>query len=177
MKTPMLETERLLLRTFKAEDAEEVFKCWESDPEVAKYMFWSSHNDINKTKEWIKSEIRKIEKDDWYRWCIVEKSTGRIIGTCLIYYEDEVKNYEVAYNLGHKYWGSGYTTEAMKEAIEFAKNKLHIKKFIGRHAKENTASENVMIKLGFKYVKDISYECNDGSVALEGKMYSLILKR
>ena len=84
MKTPMLETERLLLRTFKAEDAEEVFKCWESDPDVAKYMFWSSHNDINKTKEWIKSEIRKIEKDDWYRWCIVEKSTGRIIGTCLI---------------------------------------------------------------------------------------------
>lgn len=175
MKTPYLETERLKLRTFKFGDAEEVFNCWESDPRVAKYMFWTSHDDINKTKEWIQSEIDKIESNDWYRWCIEEKSTGNIVGTCLIYYEDEVENYEIAYNLGYEYWGKGYTTEAMKKAIDFARNDLKIKELIGRHAKENTASENVMLKLGFKYVKDIPYECNDGAVLLEGKMYRLYL--
>lgn len=175
MKTPYLETDRLRLRTFKQDDAEEVFKCWESDSRVSKYMFWTSHNDINKTIKWVESEMDNIEKDDWYRWCIEEKSTGNIVGTCLIYYEDEVENYEIAYNLGYEYWGNGYTTEAMQEAIRFAKNKLKIKKLIGRHAKLNTESENVMKKLGFKYVKDIPYECNNGTVSLEGKMYSLIL--
>ncbi|MDO5518244.1 MAG: GNAT family N-acetyltransferase [Clostridium sp.] len=170
MKTPYLETERLKLRTFKIDDTEEVFKCWESDPRVAQYMFWTSHYDINKTKEWVMSEIDKIENDEWYRWCIEEKSTGNIIGTCLIYYEDEVENYEIAYNFGYKYWGKGYATEAMKEVISFAKDKLEIKELVGRHANENTASENVLKKLGFKYEKDIPYECNDGTVMLKGKM-------
>ena len=46
MKTPRLETDRLILRPFKMEDATNAFNCWESDPDVAKYMFWTSHNDI-----------------------------------------------------------------------------------------------------------------------------------
>lgn len=175
MRTPYLETERLILRTFKEDDAEEVFKCWESDPRVAKYMFWTSHNDINKTIKWVKKEISNIEKDNWYRWCIEEKSTGNIVGTCLIYYEEEVQNYEVAYNLGYDYWGKGYVTEAMKQVLYFAKNELKLKEVIGRHAKENISSENVMKKLGFKYMKDIPYECNRGSVMREGKMYILYL--
>ena len=50
MKTPVLETKRLVLRPFKTEDAQAVFDTWESDPEVAKYMFWTSHNDIEQTK-------------------------------------------------------------------------------------------------------------------------------
>ena len=62
MTTPILETERLLLRPFQQEDALDVFECWESDPEVAKYMFWTSHNDIEKTKEWLSFEIAKLKK-------------------------------------------------------------------------------------------------------------------
>lgn len=38
----------------------------ESDPEVAKYMFWTSHNDINKTISWVKKEISKIDAYDWF---------------------------------------------------------------------------------------------------------------
>ena len=36
MNTPILETERLILRPFEREDAKRGFECWESDPEVAK---------------------------------------------------------------------------------------------------------------------------------------------
>ena len=50
MRTPMLETDRLVLRPFKEDDVTDVFECWESDPDVAKYMFWTSHNDIEKTR-------------------------------------------------------------------------------------------------------------------------------
>lgn len=65
MKTPTLRTDRLILRPFTLEDANDVFECWESDPDVAKYMFWTSHNDIEKTKEWLAFEIGQIEKKDW----------------------------------------------------------------------------------------------------------------
>ena len=38
MKTPILETDRLILRPFYLEDAQEVYECWESDPNVSKYI-------------------------------------------------------------------------------------------------------------------------------------------
>ncbi|MBO5082828.1 MAG: GNAT family N-acetyltransferase [Lachnospiraceae bacterium] len=177
MNTPILETERLILRPFRKSDATAVFECWESDPEVAKYMFWKSHNDINRTKEWLAFEIGQIEKNDWYRFALVLKETNELIGTALIYYEEEVECWEVGYNLGRNYWGKGYTTEAMKSIIEFAKAKLGIMELVGRYAKENPASGNVMKKLGFRYEKDIPYECNEGTVMREGIQCRLILDK
>lgn len=177
MNTPILETERLILRPFCKSDATAVFECWESDPEVAKYMFWKSHNDINRTKEWLAFEIGQIEKNDWYRFALVLKETNELIGTALIYYEEEVECWEVGYNLGRNYWGKGYTTEAMKSIIEFAKAKLGIMELVGRYAKENPASGNVMKKLGFRYEKDIPYECNEGTVMREGIQCRLILDK
>ena len=177
MNTPILETDRLILRPFRTDDALTVFECWESDPDVAKYMFWTSHNDIEKTKEWISFELGQIEKDDWYRFAIVVKETNELAGTALIYYEEEVTCWEVGYNLGKKYWGKGYTTEALRRALDFATEELHLTEFVGRYAKENPASGNVMKKLGFKYEKDIPYACNDGAVMREGIQCRLIVNK
>lgn len=168
MNTPTLETDRLLLRPFASDDASEVFECWESDPDVAKYMFWTAHNDPSKTKAWIAFEIGQIPKDDWYRFAIVLKETNTLIGTALIYYEEEVSCWEIAYNFGKKYWNRGYATESLKRVLEFGMTKLRIPEIVGRYATENPASGNVLKKLGFLYEKDIPYECNDGSVKREG---------
>ena len=175
MITPILKTRRLVLRHFYMEDARDVFECWESDADVAKYMFWSSHNDVEKTKEWIAFELEQISKKDWYRFAIVLNETNELIGTGLLYYEDEVSCWEISYNLGKKYWGKGYTTEAMIEIIKLASQELHINEIVGRCAKENTASGNVMRKLGFKYEKDIDYMCNNGTIHRKGMQYRLSL--
>jgi ribosomal-protein-alanine N-acetyltransferase len=174
MKTPLLETERLLLRTFDESDTMDVFNGWESDPEVARYMCWSSHNDLEITKSWIVFEIGQIEKDDWYRWAITKKDTGELLGTCLIYYDNETEAYEVSYNLCRKYWGYGYITEALSAAIQFAKEELKITVLKGSHAKVNVASEKVLQKLGFTYVCDCYYDCG-GKDQTEGKTYKLEL--
>lgn len=168
MNTPILETDRLVLRPFSMEDAQEVFTCWESDPDVAKYMFWCSHNDIARTREWLSFEIGQIPSDEWFRFAVVLKSTGELIGTGLVYMEEEYDLFEVGYNFGKKFWGQGYATETMQEIIGFAKNVLKVDELVGRYAKENKASGNVMRKLGFRYVRDIPYEANEGRTHYEG---------
>ena len=177
MKTPILHTERLDLRPFTADDAQDVFECWESDPDVAKYMFWCSHNDIEKTKNWVRKEQDKVNDSNWYRFAIVLRESGALIGTGLIYFEDEVDCWEIAYNLGKAYWGNGYVTEAMREIIAFAHDELEINEIVGRYAKENPSSGNVLKKLGFQYEKDIPYECNRGGVLREGIKCRLYLGR
>jgi len=173
MTTPVLETERLLLRPFTMEDTQEVFECWESDADVARYMMWESHYDIEKTKDFIKYEVSMILSDQWYRWCIEDKNTKTIYGTCLVYFNDEENCWDISYNLGKKFWGSGYTTEAMKKAMDFAIHTLKLKEFVAAHAIENPASRRVMEKLGFKYECDIEYICNGGNIHTTGKNYRL----
>ncbi len=168
MNTPIIKTERLLLRPFCIEDTNDVFRCWESDPDVAKYMFWRSHNDINKTKEWIAFELAQIPSDCWFRWAVTTLDTNELIGTGLIYFEEEYHLFEIGYNFGKKYWGKGYATETMRAIIDFAQNDLMIRELVGRYAKDNQDSGKVLEKLGFVYCKDIPYEANEGTVHYEG---------
>lgn len=174
MNTPVLETERLLLRPFCKEDAQSVFDCWESDPDVARYMFWCSHNDLEKTKEWITFEISQIPAPDWFRWAVILKDTGALIGTGLVYFEEEYQLFEVGYNFGKEYWGKGYATETMRKIVEYARDVLHVKELVGRFANENPASGNVLKKLGFGNFKSIPYEANEGQNHYEGTECRLV---
>lgn len=117
------------------------------------------------------------KKSDWYRFAVVLNSTDELIGTVLIYYEDEVENWEIAYNFGKKHWGKGYATEAMRRVIDFAADDLQISEIVGRYAVENPKSGNVMKKLGFEYEKDIPYICNDGAVVRNGIQCRLTVKK
>lgn len=173
VRTPNLETERLLLRTFTEDDTKDVFECWESDPDVSRYMCWESHNDINRTRSFISREISKIQDEQWFRWAIVCKESNQLIGTCLIYFNEDEDCWDMAYNLGKRYWGKGYTTEAMKVALKFAIETLGVHEFASCHAVENPASGRVMQKLGFQFDKEIEYICNGGKIKTIGKRYIL----
>ena len=56
MKTPVIETERLLLRPLTVADAEVIFNGWGRDKEVARFMRWNLHNNVDETKEWLVNE-------------------------------------------------------------------------------------------------------------------------
>lgn len=173
MNTPQLETERLILHQIKREDIQDIFRCWMRDEEVSRYMYWKSSDDIKETEEFVDYELGMIASDEWYRWIIMQQDTEEIIGTCLIYFNEEEKEWDISYNLGKAYWGNGYVTEAMKEVLDFAKNELGIKKVIAIHANENPASGRVIEKLGFRYEKEVPYECNGGEIQTTGKFYRL----
>ena len=175
MNTPELRTERLILRQVKREDVQEIFDCWMRDEDVSRYMYWKSSDDINATREFVDYELGMLNSDDWYRWIIVSKDSGKIIGTCLIYDNEEEKSWDISYNLGKIYWGNGYVTEAMQKALDFAKTELEIREIIAIHAVENPASRRVIEKLGFQYEKEVPYECNGGEINTVGRFYRLVL--
>lgn len=168
-----LETERLVLREIRNEDVFPIFECWMRDEDVSRYMWWKASNDINAAKEFVRFELGNLRNDKWNRWIIIKKDTKEIIGTCLIFYNQETRHFDVSYNLGKKNWGKGYVTEAMKEAMKYGAEVLGIKEYVTSCAKENKASARVLEKLGFRYEKEIPYECNGGEIKTIGKLYRL----
>ncbi|MGN1411080.1 MAG: GNAT family N-acetyltransferase [Oscillospiraceae bacterium] len=175
MNTPQLKTQRLTLRQVSLDDVSEIFNCWMNDEDVSKYMYWKSSNDIKEIENFVQYELSMINSDSWYRWIIVSNRTNKIIGTCLIYFNEDENSWDISYNLGKIYWGNGFTTEAMIKVLDFAKKELHIKEVIAIHSIQNLKSARVIEKLGFQYVKDVPFECNGGTIHTKGKYYKLFL--
>lgn len=178
MITPVLETERLILREVRPSDVNDIFNCWMRDPDVSRYMWWQASDDIGEAEGFVQYEFDQINNPKWFRWIIETKADNKVIGTCLIYVNDDdtPEHWDVSYNLGKSFWGMGYITEAMKEVMNFGIKELHIKECITSYAKVNKASANVLHKLGFAEEKEIPYECNGGSIITEGILCRLTIE-
>ena len=91
----ILETNRLILRKLKIEDAEHVFKTWASHEETTRYMRWSTHKSIEETKQWILYEEVNCKSDKNYTWGIELKETGKLIGSLGANYKEDEDRYEL----------------------------------------------------------------------------------
>lgn len=144
-RTIELQTSRLILRRITIDDAKEMFHNWASDHEVAKYLTWAPHKDINETKEIINYWLNKYDEDYFFQWVIEHKESNHIIGTISLFgYENNT--IELGYVIARSYWNQGITTEAAKRVIEFAFSDTSINKIVSRHSYKNPASGKVMEK-------------------------------
>lgn len=175
MYTPILHSPRLILRPFHSGEAKAAYENWYSQSNIAKYMFWGIHNNIQETQEWLDFELSQLNSPDWYRFAIETVHTKRLIGSLLLYYEEEINNWEVAYHFSQEYWNQGYATESLRCAVSFAKKKLHLKNISARYALENAASGRVLTKNGFQKKQVIAYHCQNGAVLREGMLCQLFL--
>ena len=175
MKTPVIETKRLILRPMTVADAESAFTNWTSDPDVARFMRWELHKDISETREWLVSEEAFVESDRVYNWGFVLKETGELIGSGGLVFIESRGMYELGYNIMKKYWGKGFATEAAQRIIDFGKNELKQGRFYCCHAKDNPASGKVMVKVGFQYQNDGVYCSWNQERSFEAKEYVLVI--
>lgn len=177
MNTPILETKRLILRPITISDAEEIYTNWTSDPEVAKFMRWSTHPCVDATKEWLISVEQNLSSDTSYDWGFVRKSDNKLIGTGGLYFREDLDCFEIGYNLMKACWHQGYATEVAEAFVTFGTDTLNQTKFFGCHAKENPNSGKVMEKVGFQYFKDGTYESFDGTRRGETREYLLEIRK
>lgn len=171
-RTPVLETERLILRPIIPDDSKDIF-MWVSDERVTKYMTYSTYKNIEEVYHFINEIIPESQE---YHWGIALKETNSLIGSLSIEYRNKYNAWNFGYNLNYNYWGYGYATEAAKRMIEFAYNELGARDFCATHATDNPASGRVMEKCGLKFEKDRVYSKNDGSKTFDAKFYTMHLE-
>jgi len=180
--TNIIETERLILRPLTLADADTAYYGWTGDPEVAKYVSWLPHHSIDNTIEWLKEIEWKqdgagnIIPNNNYIWGFVLKETNELFGSGGLIWEENWQLFQVGYNIKKTHWNRGYTTEAMRNILKFAAEKLAIKKVAGGHAKENFASAKVLEKLGFIYDRDDITPHVDGIRFFDSREYFLDLE-
>lgn len=153
--TTIIETERLILRTWKPKDADAYFKI-NQDPKVIEFL--RGPLTLEQAKDFIPTANRHQDKLSYTLWAAELKETGELIGFIGLNYTDFFVEFgakftpavEVGWRLGSQYWGNGYATEGAKASLEYGFNTIGLNEIVSFTAPVNTRSIRVMEKLGLK---------------------------
>ena len=149
-----MQTERLYFREFTMDDAPLLMDL-NSDPDVIQYTGDKFITDVEEYKTILKEIIIPQYKNKIGRWAVYLKASDEFRGWCGLEYIAEANELDLGYRFFKKHWGKGYATESAKAVIDYGVNVLQLKNIVARAAKANTASINVIKKLGFVYLKEV----------------------
>ncbi len=172
-RTPVLETERLILRPLTPDDAETAF-VWLSDEKVNRFMPYNLYTNIDEVLHWI-NDILPVDGN--YHWGFVLKESNLLIGSGSIGpHKGNPDEWGFGYNIRYDFWNKGLTTEATKRMIEYARKEHGIKDFVANHAVDNPASGRVMEKCGLAFDRYGEYQTFDGTQTFKAKFYKMHLE-
>ena len=148
---PTLSTERLTLRAIRESDFLDMFE-YARLPSVTRYLLWREHPSESFTRSYLRYVENRYAIGDFYDWAVVERESGKMIGTCGFTSIDIANNScEIGYVLNPDFCGKGYATEAAREVLRFAKEVLDLHRAEARFMKGNDASVKVMERLGMSF--------------------------
>ncbi|MGE0131088.1 MAG: GNAT family N-acetyltransferase [Blastocatellales bacterium] len=149
MKPPeIIETQRLKLRPPVMADAEAIFTEYAQDAEVATYMIWRPHKNIEETRDFIRRCVFEWENGSAFSWVIQRKDGGRLMGMI----ESRIKGHmmDIGYVLAREHWGLGYMPEAARPIVDWALAQSGIFRVWALCDVDNLPSARVMEKIGMR---------------------------
>ncbi len=146
---PTLETARLVLRPFRAEDAPTV-QSLAGDPAVADTTLNIPHPyEDGMAEAWIADHEWCCRRGESIQWAITVRETEALVGACGLVLNRRFNHAELGYWIGAPYWGKGYATEAARALVTYAFEDLDLHKVHAHHFQRNPASGRVLEKAGF----------------------------
>jgi len=96
---------------------------------------------------------------------------GRVFG---MHPDDKIRQVELAYELGSKWWNQGIMTEAASAIIVFFFEEVGLNRIFAYHADQNPASGEVMKKCGMVYEGTQRQACVCNNGIYDKVMYAMI---
>ena len=157
IEIPTLQTERLVLRAFRAADWDR-FAMMECNPEVRRYR---GGNLLSREEAWTSMQILlgQWALRGYGVFALAERSSGRFVGFAGVLHPADWPEPELAYALDEAFWGQGYAVEAAAAARDWAFSHCDMERLASFILPDNTRSVRVAQTLG---------AVREGTVALRG---------
>lgn len=140
------ETERLILRPWREEDAEALYK-YASDPDIGPPAGWRAHESAEDSLNILKTVLM-----NGTTWAVCVKNSDEPVGSigyfpCAV--PEAEKRPEIGYWIAKPFWGRGYIPEAVRFLTEWLFENGAEGVWCG-HYEGNEKSRRVIEKCGFK---------------------------
>jgi len=146
-----LETERLLLREFVADDWAAVL-AYQSDPRYLRYYDWTGRT-AAEARDFVQIFLdhQTTQPHHKFQLVVTTKAEGKLIGNCGIRLDAPgLRVGDIGYELAPEEWGHGYATEAAHAILAFGFSELGLHRVWASCVADNTASAHVLTKLGLR---------------------------
>ena len=152
MTTTILETDRLILRTWADHDFQPMFAI-NQDPKVMRYF--PGLQDEETTKSFIKKVNDHFDKHGYSLYACVRRDSHEFIGFIGLLFADFESHFtpatEIGWRLSSRQWGRGFATEAAQAVLDYAFQELKVAEVVSFTAQGNAQSIRVMQKIGLQY--------------------------
>ena len=147
--TVELWTERLILRRYRPEDADDLYHYLGTDPEMYKYSGWNPYATLEMAQKTVQRFIDSYDGEHAYSW--VMDIDDVIVGT-IGAYDLKDNHIEVGFSVVPGWQGRGLATTALKKILEYLTRNEGIPCVTAWCAAENIGSQRVLEKAGMKLV-------------------------
>lgn len=151
-----IETERLLIRRFTADDAEAYWPLV-SSPAVLRYVGEPPVTSIRAVRDLLETRpLRDYRLYGYGRMACIEKDSGRLIGFSGLKYLDDMDETDIGYRFLPEAWGKGFATESAAAIIARQAIELDLRRIVGLVEPENEGSVRVLRKLGLTFERRLA---------------------
>jgi RimJ/RimL family protein N-acetyltransferase len=151
-----LQTERLVLRSFREEDVDEMAQLF-ANPNFMRFSL-GAFTERKKTVDFIEKVMGWDLAGMPSQFAVVSRGEHAVIGYCGFHHHPEVpREIEIGYRLHPDYWNRGLITEAARAVRDHAFADLKLPRVVSLIHPENIPSRRVAEKNGMKVDKEITF--------------------
>jgi [ribosomal protein S5]-alanine N-acetyltransferase len=145
---------KIFIRFFENSDAESLLELHLRNRALfQKYSptFDDGYYALDSKRKHISDSIKNRKEDKEYSFGIFLKDGGKLVGDVSLFhiFRGSLQRCMIGYSLDAQFSGRGYTTEAVRLAVEFAFNELKLHRIDAGVMLNNTGSMRVLEKAGF----------------------------
>lgn len=171
---PVLNTDRLMLRELKINDAQAILNCF-SNPDVLRHYGQNPLTSLDQVKHIINNFSKNYDEKRGIKWGIELKGQEGLIGTIGFQeWSTEHRRAEISYALFPESWGKGYAMEAVNRVISFGFQEMDLVRIGAIVFTENDASNKLLTKVGFEKEGILKKYMHQNQVPYDTYIYSLI---
>jgi len=146
---PVLNTERLILRSLTAEDEADVFALY-SNPEVTRLCDVVTLANPSQARAVLQTFQSEFERDSGVRWAITERGAPGLIGLCGVGWHRHNFSALLSYDLNQHCWNRGIMTEAVRAVVAYTFADAGMNRITATTVVDNPASRQVLRHVGFQ---------------------------
>lgn len=154
----MIETQRLRLRNYTLKDAPFVYELMNSQGWIQN-IGNRNINSVEEAENYIQvNYFDSYEKYGYGPYLVTLKETGIPIGSAGLYKRENLDHPDIGFAFLPEFYNKGYAFEAANAVLQFALNKLQIKKIMAITLPTNNASIKLLKKLGLFEIGNYIYK-------------------
>jgi len=163
----ILETERLTLRQFSAEDAAFILELV-NEPSFIQNIGDRGVRTLSDAVRYIEAgPVTSYARNGFGLYLVTLKESGESIGMCGLIKRDALDDVDIGYAFLPRFWSKGYAVEAALAVKEQGRN-LGLTRLVAITDPANAGSIRVLEKIGFTFEKMVRLAADDIELKLFG---------